>query len=94
MPRDKYEVESSLKKKGFRISERDHHFFIYYTQEGKKTQIRTKTSHTKKTKVINDNLLNQMAHQCKLTSREFNDFVDCPMNRNQYEMILKNKQIL
>jgi hypothetical protein len=94
MPRDKYEVESSLQKKGFRISERDHHFFIYYTQEGKKTEIRTKTSHTKKKKVIDDYLLNQMAHQCQLTNHEFNDFIDCPMKQNQYEMILKMKQIL
>ncbi len=46
MQRDKRKVENSLEHKGFQKNERHHHFFVYHTQEGRKTQIMTKTSHT------------------------------------------------
>ena len=36
MPRPKSKVESGLLKKGFQESEGDHHYFIYFTQDGKK----------------------------------------------------------
>lgn len=61
MPRSKSQVESALLNKGFRKDEGDHHNFIYYTQDGMKTTVRTKTSHTKKMKDIPDNLLSAMA---------------------------------
>jgi hypothetical protein len=66
MPRQKTKVESALLSKGFQKSENDHHYFIYFTQNGKKTTAKTKTSHTKKMKDIPDNLLSQMAKQCHL----------------------------
>jgi hypothetical protein len=94
MQRDKRKIENSLEYKGFQKNERHHHFFVYYTQEGKKTQIMTKTSHTQKKKTISEPLLNQMARQCKLTSSEFLDFIDCPMDQNKYESILKEKNLL
>lgn len=64
MPRPKSLVEASLKKKGFRTSETHHHYFIYRTLDGKKSTIRTKTSHTPKMKDLPDPLLGQMAKQC------------------------------
>lgn len=66
MPRDKRKVEEALLKKGFENKEGDHHFYIYHTLQGKKSSIRTKTSHTPKMKEINDGILAQMAKQCRL----------------------------
>lgn len=57
MPRKKSKVESGLKGKGFEQTEGDHHWFTYVTVDGKKTTVRTKTSHTPKMKDIPDNLL-------------------------------------
>ena len=37
------EVEAALESKGFQRTESHHHFFLYYTQAGQKTPIRTKT---------------------------------------------------
>lgn len=85
MPRAKAAVESALTRKGFKQVEGDHHQFIYHTTDGKKTRIRTKTSHSKKTRDIPDPLLGQMAKQCKLVRRDFIDLVDCPMDQHKYE---------
>ncbi len=94
MPRDKRKVEDGLEKKGFIRKEGDHHRFIYYTQQGKKSSIQTKTSHTPKMKEIGDNLLGQMAGQCKLTKSEFFKLLDCPLSRKDYEAILVKKEML
>lgn len=85
MPRNKQDVEQSLKRKGFMRKEGDHHYFVYHTMSGLKTAIFTKTSHTPKMRNIPDNLLGQMARQCRLSKSEFLDLVDCPLSREEYE---------
>jgi hypothetical protein len=94
MPRKKIDVESALKRKGFNQTEGDHHWFVYVTIEGEKTTSRTKTSHTQKMKDIPDNLLSQMARQCKLSKKDFLDLIDCPLSRDAYEEILKDQEKL
>jgi hypothetical protein len=94
MPRQKAKVESALLSKGFQETQNDHHYFIYFTKDGKKTTAKTKTSHTKKMKDIPDNLLGQMAKQCHLTKTQFLDLVDCPLSQDRYETILQDKGII
>ncbi len=94
MPRDKKKVESGLTNKGFRQKEGDHHFFIYWTLDGKTSSIRTKTSHTPKMKEISDGLLGQMAKQCKLNKQDYLDLVDCPMDQKIYEQKLEEMGLL
>jgi hypothetical protein len=94
MPRSKSQVESALLNKGFEKDEGDHHYFIYYTQDGKKTTAKTKTSHTKKMKDIPDNLLSVMARQCKLNKQQFLGLIDCPLKREMYEEILSKQGLL
>ncbi len=87
MPRDRKGVESGLKSKGFRQTEGDHHFFIYFTAAGLKTPVKTKTSHGMRE--IPDNLLALMAKQCRLPKGAFLNLVDCPLARAEYERILQ-----
>lgn len=94
MPRKKSKVEASLQKKGFEKSERHHHYFSYVTIEGKRTAIKTKTSHTPKMKDIPDNLLSQMAKQCKVDKKHFIDLIDCSLDQKGYEKILCSKNFL
>lgn len=92
MPRKKSQVESALTRKGFEKAEGDHHFFVYVTTDGKKTTLRTKTSHTPKMKDIPDHLLTQMAKQCGLSKPEFLQLIDCPMDRDQYESLIRERK--
>lgn len=85
MPLERGAVAAALTLKGFKRAEGDHTFFIYYSHAGKKTPVRTKTSHGSGHKDISDNLVSQMAKQCKLTTKEFRDLVDCPLSRQEYE---------
>ena len=86
--RAKRDVEASLKKKGFRADEGDHHWFFYWTADGKKTTVRTKTSHGT-TKDLGDGLLKEMARQIRISKGQFLDLVDCPMSREQYQECLE-----
>jgi predicted RNA binding protein YcfA (HicA-like mRNA interferase family) len=83
MPRKQAEVEKSLLNKGFEAGGGDHHYFFYYSKAGKKTIVRTKTSHG--AREIDDNLLAQMAKQCKLSNGDFGLLVECPLSRDEYE---------
>ena len=42
MPRNKRDVESGLLAKGFILEDDHHHFFVYWTIDGRKTRARTK----------------------------------------------------
>ncbi|MBI5386826.1 MAG: hypothetical protein HZA90_19310 [Verrucomicrobia bacterium] len=86
MPRERRDVEAGLLCKGFQQREGDHHYFIYFTEEGQKSRVVTKTSHSMKE--IPDVLLCQMARQCRLTKALFLGLVDCPLNRGDYERLL------
>ncbi|MEP7219563.1 MAG: type II toxin-antitoxin system HicA family toxin [Bacteroidota bacterium] len=86
MQRNKRDVEASLRKKGFVQDERHHHYFIYQTLDGRKTTVRTRTSHSGKE--LGVQLLKLMARQCCLDRDQFQQLVDCPLSREQYETLL------
>ena len=92
MPRSRKDVENALVSKGFVEGPGDHHFLVFYTKDGKKSTARTKTSRSGKD--ISDNLLGQMARQCKVTKQQFLALVDCELSRDGYEDVLvENGQI-
>ena len=85
MQRDKRDVEAALAAKGFDRDIGDHRFFVYHTVDGLRTPVKTKTSHGTSTRSIGDELLSQMARQCRLTRKDFISLVDCPLSREEYE---------
>ena len=86
MTRKQRDVERALIKKGFQRTESHHHFFIYHSCEGKKTTVKTKTSHGGQE--LSNYLLQQMARQVCLSKNDFLSLIDCPMSRNQFEQRL------
>ena len=86
MPRDQRSVEQALVTKGFQKSGGDHRYFHYYAKTGQKSRVFTKTSHGNRE--LSDSLLSMMAKQCRLTKGDFLQLVDCPMDRNAYEVKL------
>ena len=84
-------VESALKAKGFCRRESHHRYFVYYTEEGIKTPVRTKTSHGKGGADIPNNLIGRMAKQCKLRTADFRALVDCSLSQPGYEALLIRK---
>jgi len=94
MPLDRRAVEKGLAEKGFRRVEGDHAFFVYYSEGGKKSPVRTKTSHGSSHRDIADGLVSQMARQCKLSVQEFKDLVACPLTRPAYEAKLREHGLI
>jgi hypothetical protein len=88
MPLDRRVVETSLKKKGFVESAGDHAYFTYYTTDGQKTSVWTKTSHGSGYKTLGDKLTSAMAKQCGLSAGQFKQLVECPLSQAAMETIL------
>ena len=91
MAHSRREVEAGLENKGFRKSNASHRYFIYYTMTGKKTTVRTMTSHGSGRKDISPELMSRMARQCKISKRDFTDLVTCPLSRDEYERKLDQR---
>lgn len=87
MPRRKSDVEAALKQKGFRQQNRKHRFFTYYTLNGELTAVRTMTSHGHKE--IADRILSMMAKQVGLTTPQFQELLDCPLEQGAFEALLR-----
>lgn len=94
MQKARNDIIHALEYKGFDISERRHHFFVYRTSCGKLTDVRTMISHGSSYKSLGDDLLAKMARQCRLAKKDFLDLVNCPLSREQYEEKLKNQGII
>ena len=90
--RDKRRVESALTRKGFKRDNTHHHRFFHYTTNGLATGIRTHTSHSRRQKTLGDDLLNEMARQCRIPKADFLRLVDCDLTREAYEeMVTHNR---
>jgi len=87
----KKDISSSLKKKGFIETSRNHTFYYLY-YKNKKTSIYTKLSHS--INEYGDNLLAQIAKQLRLRKNELIELLDCPMKREDYINLLIKRKIL
>ncbi len=89
MPEDRKTIEAGLQAKGFRReNHRDHRYFTFFTLDGKRAPVFTKTSHGSSYRTLDDSLVARMAKQCKLTRTGFLDLVECRTRRAQYEAFL------
>lgn len=91
MNRNKGDVESGLERKGFRKEDGDHNFFVYWTINGQKTKVRTKTSHGARRTTLGARLLSDMAKQCRLRNKQFLDLIDCDIEQVDYERLISSQ---
>jgi hypothetical protein len=88
VPKAKRDIEAGLTRKGFKRREGDHSYFVYESLDGKKTMASTKVSHGRGFDVA-DNLLSLMAKQCGINKAQFLKLVECPLQRDDYEVLLR-----
>jgi len=84
-------IKGSLENKGFKQSISDHYWYVLYIDK-KKTSIRTKVSFG--INEYGDDLLSKMSHQLKISKKELEGLIDCPLSGEEYISILKNKKII
>jgi hypothetical protein len=83
MPRDRSDITSALKRKGFKEKkgESDHDVYVLVYQ-GERQAVFTKVSRGSGYKTIGDELLSKMSKQLRLTNKQFRELVDCPMSQD------------
>ena len=82
-------VQAALLKKGFRVSQGDHRWYILYV-EGRKRRVKTFISHGS-THSIDSYLHGCMSKQMHLTMSEFSHFVECPLTADQYAGLMRER---
>ncbi len=91
---DRREIESSLLSKGF-VREDTHHRYFYHKYKGKRTGIYTYTLRGKKYKTYITPLLQRMKKELRLdTIKQVIDLYKCPISKEDYNNILKEKGII
>lgn len=88
MPLERKDIEVALLKKGFKQKDGDHSFFTYWTTDGKKSSVFTKTSHGSSYKTLSDDLVGKMAKQCGVATGQFKQLVACPLSRQDFQNII------
>ena len=93
--RDSGKVTKALKKKGFIIdkTKKKHIHFVYIDKNNMPTNIKTYISHGPNAG-LGATLISRMALQLNLSSDQFLKLVDCDMDQNGYENIMKQKGII
>ena len=72
----------SLESKGF-VRDTTHHNMFWYYYEGRRTSVRTRTSHGERE--FDDALFHQRRKQMGgLSRKQMNDFIDCPLSAADY----------
>ena len=91
MPHKARAVEAALLRKGFRlVTNGRHRKFEYGALGGNTTAVRTSMSHGAN-RDLSDDLLGKMARQVRLSRREFDELVRCPMSQSRYEGLLARR---
>ncbi|MGH7630828.1 MAG: hypothetical protein ACREOF_15875 [Gemmatimonadales bacterium] len=75
-------ILASLKRKGFEA--RDDRDYIVLTFAGLTRSIYTKLSRGSKYKVYGNPLLGDVCKQLRLTRKQLDQLIECPMDRGQY----------
>jgi hypothetical protein len=88
--RDAGDIKKALLQKGFYSENSDHTFFYYEDNQN----IFTKISHGSKYKSYGDDLLGKMSRQLKITKSELLKFIDCPLRKEDYLIILRAKGLI
>jgi len=88
-------ISRNLPKKGFVKKEESHHIYFHHQFNGVDTGICTYVSHGKKHKDYDGKILSKIKKQLKLNStQEVADLVNCPMSEDQYNQILRDKDLI
>jgi len=88
-------INRNLPKKGFIKEEGKHHIYFHHHYNGKATGVHTYMSHGSGHRDIAGNVLSKMKNQLKLdTTNDLVDLVNCPMSKEQYIMILREKKFI
>ncbi|MDR2561948.1 MAG: hypothetical protein LBC63_09295 [Holophagales bacterium] len=81
-------IRQSLTKKGF-IEDKSHHCNFILHNNGEKFNVRTRISHG--TKECGDKILGLMAQQLHLKRKDFDNFIDCQLDKDTYMQMLMDK---
>ncbi|MGL6227294.1 MAG: hypothetical protein ACRC10_11805 [Thermoguttaceae bacterium] len=84
------EIDSALRRKGFRREVNGKHIMYHFLDsEQKDSGIRTMMSHGMGGSTLSTKLICEMSRQLRLTKRQFLALIDCTMSEAEYRIVLQ-----
>jgi len=94
VPIARKQIETSLRKKGF-VQEGGDHRYFYHEVDGRRTGAYAFTSRGTGHRVYDENLLVAMKRELRLnTLNQVKRLLECPMNGDEYNDVLRQKGVL
>jgi len=90
MPIEREKIRAKLIKTGFREKIRKHDYYYLYV-DGRKSSIFTFLSQGSGYREYGEELASDVAHQVRLTKKEFLLFVECTISPERYLELLKQR---
>jgi len=90
-------IVRSLKKKGFKLKkgQGDHDWYIFYYKDKKYGQIKAKISRGSSYRTYPISLWTRMRKLLQLeNNKQVSDLLTCPLDKDKYLEILKEKEVL
>jgi len=91
---ERTKIIASLTGKGFELRDDRDHFVLVFAGVGLRRAIFTKLSRGSKYKVYGDKLLSDMSHQLKITRKQLDALIECPMQESDYTKVLKDQGLI
>lgn len=83
-------LESAFRNKGFRLHNSHHRMWRFYTVDGKRTRIKTKTSHGGRAgDEVGAHIISSICRNLHLTHEQFAELVECSLGHEELEVILR-----
>lgn len=90
-PRPTRQIHTALLRKGF-VEDDTHHHMFWLMVNGKRSLVRTRYSHGERE--CDDWHLCKMAQQVGLSRKEFDDLIDCPLKKETYLSLLRERGVI
>ncbi len=83
------EISKILLKKGFKLDNTHHQYYYFYDADDKRTPVYTYISHG--IDEYGNDLMTKLKKQLKFQqTKDCEDFLDCPLTKEDYLKLLKN----
>ena len=94
-PRKGRDIDSALRKKGFRYDRSGKHIWYYFRDSnGEDSNIKVMMSHGMMGHSLSSKLIGDMARQLCLSTRQFLDLIDCSLDEAGYRAILETLEVI
>jgi hypothetical protein len=92
--KERSQLQSALLKKGFELRDGGSHEVYIFKHHGLKQAVSTIVSRGSSHKTLSKQILSLISKELHLTAKQLGEFIDCPLNEDDYAKLLMELRII